>query len=286
MTNLRTGCKYHSEPVERLQLYPGIGTRLVRLLSRSRDRFRAVHWPDSFEFRVPAKGDGYDFFVVVNFTWCVTGHAYGEKLISRASEHREILRDRAAARLRGVSRDFPPYEAGAAEKTFHGTLGELFAGTCLTYASGTVDDGAARPIEHYTLLRLDKPVRKAQREAWSSRQEAHNRHEEARMLAAQLGEQRLLWREFLSNGQADWLTPYAMALAENPEDAAKITEKMTGDRYDKARELATHIEKQVREYNARDAFDLMVQNDLVLRHLLRLIGVPGLPEAPSPFAER
>jgi len=61
---------------------------------------------------------------------------------------------------------------------------------------------------------------------------------------------------------------------------------MTGDRYDKARELTTHIEKQVREYNARDAFDLMVQNDLVLRHLLRLIGVPGLPEAPSPFAER
>jgi hypothetical protein len=255
-------------------------------MGRTAGQFRAVHWPDSFEFRVPAKGDGYDFSIIVNFTWCVTGHAYGEALISRAREHRTVLRDRTATRLRGGSRDFAPYEAGSAERKFHQILGELFTATRLTYHSGTGVDGDARPIEHHTLLRLDKPVRQAQRKAWSSRQEAFNRHEEARLLATQFGEQRLLWQEFLKNGQGDWLTPYAVALAQNPDAAAEVVKKMTGDRHEEARKLAEHVEEQVRQYNTRDAFDLMVQNDLVLRRLLELIGVPGLPPpAPSPFEE-
>jgi hypothetical protein len=285
MSRLKADCPHH-EFVEKIQMYPSTITRVLRWLGRTGDRFRAVHWPDSFEFDTPAVGDGYDFSVTVHFTWCVTGHAYGEVLVARAEEHRDSLLERTVARIRGVSRGFAAYEVGDAENKVHRVIGELFTGTRLSFVSATGTDGDARPIEHRTILRLDKPVREAQRAAWSERQNAVNEHALARLLVTQFGERRQLWQEFLQEGRNDWLTPYAVALAKDPGAVAEIVEKMNGDRREQAKELANQVVDQAVQYEERDAFDLMLQNDRVLRHLMELIGVPGLPPpAPSPFEE-
>ncbi|KAB2339646.1 hypothetical protein [Actinomadura rudentiformis] len=283
MSTLKTACTHHG-PVQKVQLHPAAGTRLWRWLRRTGDESRAVHWPDTFDFKVPAMGDGYEFSISVPFTWCVTGRAYPEVLVGRALDNRTALLERLVARVRGVSRLFPPFEAGDAEARVHLAIGEVFNGTRLAFVSAAGADGDARPIEHRTVLRLDKPVRKAQREAWSRRQEETNRHELARLLALQFGERRELWHEFLQSGRNDWLTPYAVALADNPESVDEIVRKMTQDRRTQAKELADHVVSTARAYDKMDAFDLMLHNDRVLRHLMELMGVPGLPPPnPSPF---
>ncbi|MFG2000900.1 hypothetical protein ACGFNU_17315 [Spirillospora sp. NPDC048911] len=285
MSTLETACGHHG-PVQKVQLYPTAGTRLWRLLRRTGNESRAAHWPDTFGFEVPAMGDGYEFSVSVHFTWCVTGPAYPEVLVWRALDNHTALLERLVARVRGVSRLFPPYEAGEAEARIHQTVGEVFNGTQLVFVSAAGPDGDARPIEHRTMLRLDKPVRKAQRDAWSRRQDETNRHELARLLALQFGERRELWHEFLESGRSDWLTPYAVALADDPESVDKIVREMTKDRRTQAKELADHVVSTARAYDKMDAFDLMLHNDRVLRHLMELMGVPGLPPAnPSPFDE-
>ncbi|GAA2610277.1 hypothetical protein SMC26_24460 [Actinomadura fulvescens] len=285
MSTLRTDCTHHG-PVQKVQLHPTAGVRLWRWLRRTGDETRAVHWPDSFDFKVPAMGDGYEFSVSAHFTWCVTGRAHGEALVRRALDNRTALLERLVARVRGVSRLFPPFEAGDAEARVHQTIGEVFGGTRLTFVSAAGSDGDARPIEHRTVLRLDKPVRKAQREAWSRRQEETNRHELARLLALQFGERRELWHDFLESGRNDWRTPYAVALADDPESVDEIVRRMTEDRRTQAKELADHVVSTASAYDKMDAFDLMLHNDRVLRHLMELMGVPGLPPPnPSPFDE-
>ncbi|URM94238.1 hypothetical protein LUW76_07785 [Actinomadura madurae] len=283
MSTVRMNCGNHG-PVDRVPTHLSLGTRLRRWLQRSGGAFRAVHHPGAFHIVVPAKGDGYTFSVTVHFTWCVTGHEYPEVLAARTEEHQFIVKERLATQVRAVSRDFAPYEAGEAEKHFDQVAATLFADTRLEFLSGDQTDGEAHPIDHRTIVALDKPVRDVQREAWIKRQNAANEHELARRLVMYFGDRRLLWQQFLKSGQSEWLTPYAVALAEDPDAVAEVVERMAKDRRVEAKELADHVADQVRQYEARDAFDLMMQNDLVLRHLMELIGVPGIPPpAPPPF---
>ncbi|MFI0445901.1 hypothetical protein [Actinomadura sp. 6N118] len=290
MSTLKTTCTHHGPIAQRVQMHPTPAARVWRWFRRTGDERRPVHWPDSFEFKVPAKGDGYEFVLSVHFTWCVTGHAFGEVLVSRAQDNRTALLERVVARVRDVSRLVPPYDAGAAETRIHQTIATLFNTTQLVFVAGTEagapTDGDARPIDPRTVLRLDKPVRKAQQEAWTQRQRAVNTHDLSQLLAGQFSERRELWQRFLESGQGDWLTPYAVALATDPNSVAQIVERMTEDRREHAKELADHVVDQVQAYEDRDAFDLMMQNDRVLRHLMELMGVPGLPPPnPSPFDE-
>jgi hypothetical protein len=286
MSTLETDCKHHGS-LTKAQLRPGFGTRLLRMMKHPDGQLRAVHWPDTFDFITPAMGDGYSFDITVHFTWCVTGDAYAEALVQRAKEHRITLLERLIAQLRGISRRFPPYEAADAEERIDQAVKDLFNATRLTFLSPTGPDGDARPIAHRTVLALDKQVKKAQKEAWSQRQEAMNKHDLERLNSMQLNERRRMWQEFLERGRSEWLTPYAVALAEDPGSVAEVIERMAMDRRAQAKELADHVVGQVRSYQDRDAFDLMLQNDRVLRHLMELMGIPGLPPvAPSPFDER
>ncbi|HEY8482017.1 MAG TPA: hypothetical protein VIL71_19495 [Spirillospora sp.] len=282
MSTLFSGCENHG-PVEK-PTYVTAWTRVRRWLERSENVFRAVHQPSTIRFEVPAQGDGYDFSVVVHFTWCVTGHAYPEALVARADEQQFPLKERLIARVRAVSREFAPYETAKAESRFDHVIGELFSATRLEFVSGGHPDGEARPIEHRTIVTMERPVRDNQREASIRRQNAVNEDDLSRLLVQQFSDRRLLWQRFLESGRSEWLTPYAVALAQRPDQVAGVVEKMVRDRRAEARELADHIVGQVQRYKEHDAFDLMLENDLVLRHLLKSMGVPDLPPpAPSPF---
>lgn len=284
MSTLRSTCPNHG-PLDRIPSYVSAWTRFRRWLDRSGNAFRAVHRPATIQFRVPAQGDGYDFSVVVHFTWCVTGHAHPEALAARADELQFCLKESLVARVRAVSRDFAAYEAAEAETRFDRVVEELFSGTTLEFVSKGQPDGEARPIEHRTIVGMERPVRDVQREAATRRQNAINEDDLARLLVEQFGGRRLMWQRFLESGRSEWLTPYAVALAERPEQVASVVERMARDLRAEARELTEYIVGQVRSYKERDAFDLMMENDHVMRHLMKIMGVAELPPAASPFEE-
>jgi hypothetical protein len=283
MTKYKSNCGHHG-PVDQVPPNAGIGRYIQRWYQQSRGQDRAVHWPDTFDLNVPAQGDGYDFTVTVHFTWCVTGKTDAESLVVRAMDQRTTLLEQVALKIRTVSRLYPPYEAAEAEARVHQAIGEVFARTRLTFASPAGVDGDARAIDHRTILRLDKPVREAQRTAWSLRQEAVNEHGLARLLADQLTERRRMWRDFIRDGEGDWRTPYAVALAKDPARAAEIVEKMAADRRAYVRELADLVVDQSKQYATQDVFETMTQNETVLWQLMKLLNVPNLPSVePSPF---
>jgi hypothetical protein len=283
VTKFKSDCMHHG-PVDQIPTNPGIGRYIQRWFQQSRGKDRAVHWPDTFNLNVPAQGDGYDFAVIVHFTWCVTGTADAESLVNRALDQRTTLLERVALRIRTVSRQHPPYEAADAEARIHRAVGEVFARSQLAFASPSGVDGDARAIDHRTVLRLDEPVREGQRTAWSRRQEAVNEHGLARLVADQLGERRRMWQDFLRDSGDDWRTPYAVSLAGDPTKAAEVVEQMFNDRMAHVRQLADQLVDQSKRYATQDVFEIMTQNETVLRQLMEVLSVPNLPPvAPSPF---
>lgn len=280
MIHLKTDCLHHG-PLDKVRPDPGIFVRFVRALRPFDNKTHAVHLPDLFKFSVPAKGDGYEFSVTVHFTWCVTGRAFGYVLAHRVLDNRTRVLERLLGRVREVSRRYPPYDAAAAEANIHRCIAEIFNANHLVFVAGEEaaarPDGDARAIEFRTAVHLDKPVREAQQEAWSRRQKVVNEHDLARVMAGHLSESRQLWQSFLREGARDWLTPYAVALAKSPDEAADVISRMFRDRHDQVGELAEQVVKQTKAYGGLDAFELMTQNDTVLRRLMTMMGIEQAP---------
>ncbi|MGK5557814.1 hypothetical protein ACSNOI_40045 [Actinomadura kijaniata] len=253
----------------------------ARLGRRWRERLpveRVVHRDHMLEFVTPAQGDGYEFTVKVQFTWCATGKERTERLAERAWNQAPALRDRLITRLRPVSRRFAPYEAADAETRIIAAVEELFAQTYFDHTTAEGFNGRTRAIEPMTFIRLDDTVREAQRRAWDERQTADNAHALAERLVPQLTRRRDLWHEFLRSGQGSWITPYAVALTVSPERAAEVVRKMFEERREQAGELAEEIADQAQEYSSMNAFELMMRNDTVLQRLMDLMGIDRPPE--------
>ncbi|HEX6469315.1 MAG TPA: hypothetical protein VF069_09485 [Streptosporangiaceae bacterium] len=283
MTQFKADCAHHG-PLDDVRPGRGLCGQIRRWIQQSGNKDRAVHWPDSFELNVPARGDGYEFLIVLHFTWCVTGKADGESLVERAQGQRTTMLERVALRVREISRRYAPYEAAEAEAHIHRVIGDIFTRTHLTFASPAGVDGDARGIEHRTVLRLDGPVRDAQRAAWSRRQTAVNDHDLARLLAGQLSERRRMWREFLREGEDDWRTPYALSLAVDPKEVSEVVREMFADRRNRVEEMAEQLVEQSEGYETKDAFEIMTKNETVLRRMMAMLGIPELPAIdPSPY---
>lgn len=214
----------------------------------------------------------------------MTGRQPVESLVERAESRNSTLRDRLLVALRPVGRAYPPYEAARAEQGIARAVDELFFAAEYDYETPEGPDGRVKAIDARTTVKLDDTVRDAQREAWDRRQQADNDHAYASLLVPQLTQLRQMWHGFLESGQGQWVTPYAVALAGKPEDAAKVVERMFNDRHQQARELAGEVARQTEDYGGMNAFELMTRHDTVLRRLMSLMNVPqspGLP--PGPF---
>jgi len=282
MTYLKTACDHGA--LEKTSPDRRLSARLRRLLFDGQERERAVHWPDGFSFSTPAEGDGYDFSVNIQFTWCSTGVAGAQELITRAREAHPELRDRLVGAIRNASRAFPPYEAAKAEETISGLVTDEFSRTRFDYVTADGPDGRVRPIQARTTVRPDETVRKAQQAAWDLRLAAENDHALAERLVPLLTRRRQLWQMFLESGQGRWTTPYAAALAETPQRVGETVKAMFDDRRRQAEELSEQINEQTAEYGELNAYELMIRNDTVLRRLMDLMGIdrPAEPET-GPF---
>jgi len=288
MTYLQTPCTHHG-PVRTARLCRPWIVRVYRRIFGPGRRMRAVHWSDCAVLRVPAMGDGYYLTVKVRLTWCITGTAFEEQLVERIGDQRDALLERVSVRLRNVSRRYPPYDAATAERELHRVVAGTCSGIRFTFSGRVkngavpVADGELRVIGPHTIIQLDKPVIAAQQKAWDLRQLASNEHERSRELIGQLTERRRLWHEFLKEIEREWHSPYAAALSQSPDTVGSVVREMFDDRLDQVKEMTRELVEQVEQYgDTKDAFELMTENDTVLRRMMALLQIPDPSDPPTP----
>ena len=285
MTYVKTNCPHHG-PVRQVWMDEGLITRIRRCFRRRGKKLRSVHWPDSISLLAPAVGDAYLFNVTIRFTWCITGREFEERLVKRARDYGEILGDRVAARAREASRKCRPFDAANAEREIGRAVMGIFNCPLVTFASrpdssATSAAGELRAIEPWTTVRLDKPVLSGQRDAWSKRQATINEHDLASLMASQLSERRETWHAFLKAAETEWHSPYAVALSQDPAAAGDVVQKMFDDRLEQVKEMTRELISQVEEYGKRDTFELMTENETVLRRMMSLLKIPDPSDPPS-----
>ena len=171
-------------------------------------------------------GDAFNFLIRVRCSWCVQATATAEKRDERTQQIRTFIADNRPAILervedtiRPLARTFPPYRAAEAEDEINKGL------------TGCLSDGDVRVT---VVARVDvcEPVREDLQKAWRERLlldcngDFRQRHVEV------LKELQESWRELLIEGlegvgevqaaKTGWIAPYALALAQDPEQSAAV----------------------------------------------------------------
>lgn len=233
---------------------------------------------DTLRFQTPAKGDGYHFEISVRCSWCVQATAYPEHMKRRTQEikslideQRPVIRDRIENTVRRIARSYPPYRPAEAE---HAIGDEL--GACLS-------EGDLR-VKVQVRVDVCDPVREDLRQVWKKRL-AEDAQGESQKASVQLtGELQDLWRDLLLGGLKDigeiqtaktaWIAPYALALAQDPQQsAAEYLRKMIAHRVDHAESLLTELGELVVDQRV-EAIEFAFGSDSALRAVLKLLGVP------------
>jgi hypothetical protein len=252
-----------------------------------------VHEPsDEFNFETPALGDAFNFRVRVRCSWTVQATASEEETEEKIAEIREfieqsraITRDRIEERVRPIARTFPPYRAAEAEQALNETISD-----CL-------NDGDVR-VTVRTWVDVSDPVREDLQKVWRERLVAENASElDNDMKMAQmnlsgdlkkahvalLSELQEEWRKLLIAGlegigavdeaKANWLAPYALKLAEDPENAAGYLQDVLDRRVDHAERLLANLGALAIDERI-EAIEFAFQSQSALHRLLMYLGVP------------
>lgn len=241
-----------------------------------------VHEPqDTFTLESPAMGDAFNFLIRVRCSWCVQATATAEKRDERTQQIRTFIADNRPAILervedtiRPLARKFPPYRAAEAEDEINKGL------------TGCLSDGDVRVT---VVARVDvcEPVREDLQKAWRERLlldcngDFRQRHVEV------LKELQDKWRELLLEGlegigevqkaKAAWIAPYALALAQDPQQsAAEHLQTLVDHRVSHAEKLLANLSRLVVDERIEE-LEFAFQSDSALRAVLTLLGVP-VPE--------
>lgn len=252
-----------------------------------------VHEPsDEFSFETPALGDAFNFHVRVRCSWTVQATASEEETEEKVFEVREfikqsrvITRDRLEERVRPIARTFPPYRAAEAEETLNKAI------------SGCLNDGDVR-VTVRTWVDVSDPVREDLQKVWHERLIAESGSElEGDMKKGQmelggdlkkahialLSELQEEWRKLLVAGlkgigavdeaNATWLAPYALKLAEDPQNAAGYLQSVLERRVSHAEQLLGALGTLAIDDRV-EAIEFAFQSQSALHRLLMYLGVP------------
>jgi hypothetical protein len=252
-----------------------------------------VHEPsEEFSFETPAFGDAFNFCVRVRCSWTVQATASEDETEKKIAEVREfirqsrvITRDRIEERVRPIARTFPPYRAAEVEKRLNETI------------SGCLNDGDIR-VTVRTWVDVSDPVREDLQKVWHERLVAESGSELDSALkkrqmelngdlkkahVALLGELQEEWRKLLITGlvgmgavgeaNATWLAPYALRLAEDPENAAGYLKDVLNRRVDHAEQLLADLGALAIDDRV-EAIEFAFQSQSALHRLLMYLGVP------------
>ncbi len=233
---------------------------------------------DEFTIETPAMGEAFNFLIRVRCTWHVQAVATDAEKEEKTEEIRKfieksrpVMRYRIEAHVRPVARKYPPYLAAEAEAELREKIID-----CLK-------DGDVR-VEVQTRVDVSDPVREELQKVWRERLIAEGALKNAHV--ALLGALQKSWQGLLVQGlegvgamkeaEHSWLAPYALALAENPEQAAKYLTDVLETRVRHAEELLGELGMLAVDDRA-EAIEFAFHSESALRRLLMYLDLP-LPE--------
>lgn len=237
-----------------------------------------VHQPsDTFTFETPAQGDGFSFRVKVRCSWCVQATATEEAKERRIEEvrtfieeNRAVTRERIEETVRPIARSFPPYRAAEAERQLNKEIVD-----CL-------NDGDVR-VTIKAWVDVCDPVREELKKVWLQRLVADADGDMREAYVDLLRVLQVAWKDLLVEGLEEirtapedrktWLAPYALALAENPKNAAPYLKAALEDRVDETQKLLRDLGAMLVD-DRLEAIDFAFQSNSALRRLLTHLGVP------------
>ncbi|MFD0657622.1 hypothetical protein [Thermocatellispora tengchongensis] len=181
---------------------------------------------------------------------------------------REGFRWLVADKVRHGARRFPPHLPEQAEAHLAESLVPIVV---------TEHDGTQVTCTPYVWIGSARPLVEFRQRTWLERLTAETAHETAQADIARLRELRALWRAFLSEGMDDWMTTYALRLAERKQDAAGVHTEMVDHRREDAQRLLEMVEKIIAGHRITNAYEFMVDSETVLKRTLQMMGVPCRP---------
>jgi hypothetical protein len=238
---------------------------------------------DTFVLETPALGDAYNFLVGIRCTWSVQGTASAGNRKRRTQEiqrlvarQRPVVREQIDATVRKAARHHAPYRAAAAEQE----IGEKLQ-ACK----------AEGDLHVRIRVRVDvcEAVRDDLKTVWQHRLVEDAKGDEKKATVELIGELQEAWRGLLLEGlrgigdvqtaRASWIAPYALALAQDPEQSAGVyLRDMIKHRVSHAEDLLTELSDLVVDRNM-DPIEFAFGTNSALHALLRLLGVPISPQA-------
>ncbi|GAA1015167.1 hypothetical protein Aple_068180 [Acrocarpospora pleiomorpha] len=217
-----------------------------------------------FTFETPAFNDSFHFPVSVRLQWRATGNCPEGTLSSEVNLCRERFRYFVEDTIRFYARGFEPHRAADAEAT----VNEKLKGVRV------VDHGVQ--LECTAVIRLlpPLPVVQQQQQFLHQRLEREAGHEATKRQIEVMTDLRRRWREFLSEGLDDWITPHAVRLAETSTGIANVTDTMLGERRDEAEAFLGMVQRVVEAQRAANVFDFVTSSETVMRNTLKMMGLP------------
>jgi hypothetical protein len=234
-------------------------------------------------FDTPAKGDAYNFTVTVELCLCATGQLNRYELESSLNGRLPDLIAELKAVARSEARRHPIFRPGAAEPQ---VAAELEAAVRRTLAG--VPDEQRVSLQCSTRVRVDMPdaVRELQRQTVEEQVKLEARYEHSEQAALRLGELREVWSKFIKDGLAEWNTPYAVHMAQQPGQAAATLFTLRKDRKDEAEKLVDMVSAVTIGNQRMDLLEFALATDSALRKTHELLGIaPPPPGGDSVFDE-
>ncbi|MFC6080419.1 hypothetical protein [Sphaerisporangium aureirubrum] len=247
------------------------GTWLSSLLRRVRKPITEEVDDQPFEFWTPALHDGFPFHVSIRLSWQVKGAGARRALREAVGERREAFRQRLEDAVRPVARLRAPHEPHLAEKE----INELIKGMRLFEEDEKVQFACTATSR----VTPAWPIVQQQQKLWLSRVAQEEMHRRAVLAVGRMRESREAWRSFLSEGMDDWITPYAVRLAESHEDVAGTVTEMLDYRRNEASDLIALVSQIMSAHQSTNVYDFVVSSETVLRNTLTMMGIP-MPDPP------
>jgi hypothetical protein len=232
---------------------------------------------ETFTIESPAMGDAYNFHIRVRCSWCIQATATEEDKEEMIAEIRDfiaksrvITRERLEERIRPIARKFPPYRAAEAEEVLNREIVD-----CL-------NDGAVR-VKVRAWVDVSDPVREDLKKVWQQRLTVDADGDLKKAYVDLLAELQSAWQRLLLTGledigavpeaQTGWLAPYALALAQDPKDAAGYLKGALEKRVNQTEKLLSDLGALVMDERIEE-IEFAFQSDSALRALLTYLGVP------------
>ncbi|WP_133884097.1 hypothetical protein [Glycomyces sp. NRRL B-16210] len=239
---------------------------------------RSVNQTETFAFETPSKGDAYDFLVAADLCFCATGMLSTGSLDAKIRDRVPAILAEVKSVARRTGRDYPPFRPGAAEPEMTTAVQQAVE----TVLAGIPDEEGA-VLTCTVKVRVDMPevVREMQRLAVADQVKFEARYEQSEQTAQRLGELREVWTTFIRDGLSQWETPYAIHMAQQPEQATATLYKMRGDRKQEASELVEVVGAVGAGHEKLDLLDFVLASDRALRQTFELFGIARPDEGPA-----